>query len=90
MSETRDPQELLGRARAWAAEDPDPQTRAELEDRFAGTATFLGRVDDAGLADLYSRCLALIQPNVEEFGITAVEAQAAGRPVLGVSAGAPH
>ena len=32
MSETRDPQELLGRARAWAAEDPDPQTRAELED----------------------------------------------------------
>ena len=44
--------DLLARARAWAAEDPDPQTRAELEalidagpseelaDRFRGTLEF--------------------------------------------------
>ena len=38
MSETRDPQELLERARAWAAEDPDPQTRAELEDLLGQVA----------------------------------------------------
>ena len=28
---TGDVTDLLERARAWAAEDPDPQTRAELE-----------------------------------------------------------
>jgi len=44
--------ELIDRARAWAAEDPDPETRAELErviaagdtddlaDRFDGTLEF--------------------------------------------------
>ena len=50
-------------------------------------AEFLGRVNDAGLTQLYSRAAALIVPNVEEFGIAAVEAQAAGRPVVAVNAG---
>jgi glycosyltransferase involved in cell wall biosynthesis len=50
-------------------------------------ATFLGRVDDAGLADLYARARAVIVPSKEEFGITAVEAQAAGRPVVAAAAG---
>ena len=48
---------------------------------------FLGRVPDPDLAQLYARCLALVMPNVEEFGIAAVEAQAAGRPVVAVDAG---
>ena len=50
-------------------------------------ARFLGRVSDEQLADLYARARAVVLPNVEEFGIVAVEAQAAGRPVLGVAAG---
>ena len=50
-------------------------------------AEFLGRVPDAELADVYSRALALVLPNVEEFGIAAVEAQAAGRPVVAAAAG---
>ncbi|MDO9175388.1 MAG: glycosyltransferase, partial [Actinomycetota bacterium] len=50
-------------------------------------ATFAGRVDDAGIERLMSRALALIVPNVEEFGIAAVEAQAAGRPVLAIDRG---
>ena len=50
-------------------------------------AEFLGRVDDLPLARLYARARALVVPNVEEFGITAVEAQAAGRPVVAVAAG---
>jgi glycosyltransferase involved in cell wall biosynthesis len=50
-------------------------------------AEFLGRVGDAALERLYPRALALVVPNVEEFGITAVEAQAAGRPVVGWAAG---
>jgi glycosyltransferase involved in cell wall biosynthesis len=50
-------------------------------------ADFLGRVPDAELADIYSRALAVVVPNVEEFGIAAVEAQAAGRPVVAAGAG---
>jgi glycosyltransferase involved in cell wall biosynthesis len=50
-------------------------------------AEFLGRVDDRQLADLYAQARAVIVPAMEEFGITAVEAQAAGRPVIAVAAG---
>ena len=50
-------------------------------------ADFLGRIDDDALAALYPRALALVVPNVEEFGITTVEAQAAGRPVIAAAAG---
>ena len=44
-------------------------------------------MSDAELEELYPRALALLVPNVEEFGIAAVEAQAAGRPVVAVDAG---
>jgi len=68
-------------------EGPD-RTRLEAEyGGAAGVAEFLGRVDDLELADLYSGARALVLPNVEEFGIAAVEAQAAGRPVVAVAAG---
>jgi glycosyltransferase involved in cell wall biosynthesis len=50
-------------------------------------AEFLGRVDDAQLALLYASARAVIVPSMEEFGITAVEAQAAGRPVIAARAG---
>lgn len=49
---------------------------------FGDTAEFLGRVSDEELTALYPRALALVVPNLEEFGIAAVEAQAAGRPVI--------
>jgi glycosyltransferase involved in cell wall biosynthesis len=61
-----------------------PRLRATYEDR---DVDLLGPVSDAELASLYSRCAALIVPNVEEFGIAAVEAQAAGRPVVAVNRG---
>lgn len=44
--------------------------------------TFLGRVEDDALRGLYRGCRAVILPNVEDFGITAVEAMACGRPVV--------
>ncbi len=50
-------------------------------------AEFLGRADDAQLAQLYAEARAVIVPSVEEFGIVAVEAQAAGRPVVAAAAG---
>jgi glycosyltransferase involved in cell wall biosynthesis len=59
----------------------------QLRERFAGTAEFLGRASDADLTEILPRALALLVPNIEEFGIAAVEAQAAGRPVLAADAG---
>jgi glycosyltransferase involved in cell wall biosynthesis len=58
-----------------------------LRARYSHCADFLGRVPDPELTELYSRAGALVVPNVEEFGIAAVEAQAAGRPVVAVNAG---
>ncbi len=46
-----------------------------------------GRVSDAELASLYRRARALIHPQLEDFGLTAVEAQAAGRPVIALGRG---
>lgn len=48
---------------------------------------FLGRVDDERLRELYRHASAVVLPNVEEFGIVAVEAQAAGKPVIAARAG---
>jgi glycosyltransferase involved in cell wall biosynthesis len=50
-------------------------------------ARFLGRASDAELVELYAKARAVIVANIEEFGITAVEAQAAGRPVIAAAAG---
>jgi glycosyltransferase involved in cell wall biosynthesis len=50
-------------------------------------ARFLGRASDADLVALYASARAVIVPGIEEFGITAVEAQAAGRPVIAANAG---
>lgn len=48
---------------------------------------FVGRVDDAAIDDLISRCRALLFPGVEDFGITPVEAQAGGLPVVAFGVG---
>jgi glycosyltransferase involved in cell wall biosynthesis len=50
-------------------------------------AEFLGRTGDEQLAGLYASARAVLVPSMEEFGITAVEAQAAGRPVIAAAAG---
>src|SRR3954454_12736087 len=56
--------------------------------RIAGPSiTFAGRVSDEHVARLLEGCRALIVTAVEEFGIAAVEAQAAGRPVISCAAG---
>ena len=56
--------------------------------RIAGpTIRFAGRVSDAEAAALLSSAKALIVTATEEFGIAAVEAQAAGRPVIALNEG---
>jgi glycosyltransferase involved in cell wall biosynthesis len=56
--------------------------------RQAGpTVTLLGRVSDATVERTLQSARAVIVTAVEEFGISAVEAQAAGRPVIARAAG---
>ena len=49
--------------------------------------TFVGHVPDPEVAALLSSARALVVTATEEFGIAAVEAQAAGRPVIAPRAG---
>jgi glycosyltransferase involved in cell wall biosynthesis len=49
--------------------------------------SFLGSVNNRQLLDLYQNCTALICPQLEDFGLTSVEAQACSRPVIGYAAG---
>src|SRR5919107_2143851 len=56
--------------------------------RLAGpTIRFEGRVSDARAAQLLAQARALVVTATEEFGIAAVEAQAAGRPVIAFAEG---
>ncbi len=56
--------------------------------RIAGpTVSFAGRVSDEELRRLYRTAALFLYPQVEDFGITAVEAQACGLPVLAFRAG---
>jgi glycosyltransferase involved in cell wall biosynthesis len=59
---------------------------AALSEAFP-EAEFFGRASDEQLAELYASARAVVVPSMEEFGITAVEAQAAGRPVVAAAAG---
>jgi glycosyltransferase involved in cell wall biosynthesis len=64
----------------------DGPNRAELMLQYP-EAEFLGRIGDSDLASVYATARAVVVPGVEEFGITAVEAQAAGRPVIAAASG---
>ncbi|MFZ2153254.1 MAG: glycosyltransferase [Microgenomates group bacterium] len=48
---------------------------------------FIPNPSDTDLIKLYQNCLALICPQLEDFGITPLEAQACGRPVIGYRKG---
>jgi len=63
---------------------PDHQRLRKL----AGpTVTFLGRVSDEVLEEEFASAQALIFPGLDDFGITPVEAMAAGTPVIAYRAG---
>jgi glycosyltransferase involved in cell wall biosynthesis len=65
----------------------DGRDRARLEQLAGPTIEFLGSLDDVATVELYRRCRAFILPGVEDFGMTAIEAQAAGRPVIAYGRG---
>ncbi len=60
---------------------------AELRARAMSNIQFVGSVPDAELKRLYAGCRALIFPGMEDFGISPLEAQASGRPVIAYEAG---
>jgi len=65
----------------------DGPDRKRLEKMAGPTVTFLGRLPDA-VVDRYARqCRALIFPGEEDFGMTPLEINAAGRPVVGYRGG---
>jgi glycosyltransferase involved in cell wall biosynthesis len=65
----------------------DGRDREALEALAGPSITFLGYAPDEDLPDLYARCKATILPGVEDFAITPLQAQAAGRPVIAYRAG---
>ncbi len=65
----------------------DGRFRPALQAMAGPNVQFLGRVSDAESKQLYSRCRAFIFPGEEDFGLTPVEAQASGRPVIAFGRG---
>lgn len=74
----------LGRRLVVVGDGPG---RAALARRAPGNVEFTGRLADAELPALFARCRALVQPQEEDFGLTSVEVQAAGRPVVAFGRG---
>lgn len=73
-----------GRRLIVVGEGPD---EAALKAQAGPQTEFRGRIDDAEMISLYSRCRALILPGEEDFGITPLEAMACGKPVLALGRG---
>ena len=48
---------------------------------------FCGRVTDEDLRELYAHCIGFLMPGEEDFGMTAVESLASGKPVVALGRG---
>lgn len=69
----------LGKRLVIIGDGPD---RARLEALAGPSVTFLGRASDEVVSEKMATCRAYIFPGSEDFGITPVEAQACGKPVI--------
>lgn len=58
-----------------------------LQTMAGDTVEFLGFVPDEELPQLMAKCKAFLFPGLEDFGITPVQAQSAGRPVIAYGGG---
>ncbi len=58
-----------------------------LRELAGPTVELVGWRSDAETAEVYARCRALLFPTLEDFGITPLEAMAAGRPVIALGQG---
>ena len=69
--------DIVGTGPAWA----------DLRRRAGRTIEFHGRLSDEDVGQFMQNCRALCVPGKEDFGITSVEANAAGKPVVAFGAG---
>ncbi|MFI2857945.1 glycosyltransferase [Paenibacillus sp. JSM ZJ436] len=60
----------------------DGPDRKRLEEMAGETVTFLGRESDETVVRRMQHCKALIFPGMEDFGITPLEVNACGRPII--------
>ena len=60
---------------------------AKLKAIAGSTIEFLGRASDEVMKQCYAECRAFLFPGEEDFGITPLEAQASGRPVIAYGKG---
>jgi glycosyltransferase involved in cell wall biosynthesis len=65
----------------------DGAQRKILEDMAHDNIEFLGHKEDGVVREYYENCRGFIFPGEEDFGITPVEAMAAGKPVLAYGKG---
>jgi glycosyltransferase involved in cell wall biosynthesis len=65
----------------------DGYDRSRLEAMAGPTVRMLGYQDDTTTTEYYRRCRAFILPGEEDFGITPLEAQACGKPVIAYGKG---
>lgn len=65
----------------------DGPARTQLEKLAGPSVKFLGRQDDEAVARYAARCRALLFPGEEDFGMTPLEVNAAGRPVIAYRSG---
>jgi glycosyltransferase involved in cell wall biosynthesis len=59
----------------------------KLRQQARSNIEFLGPITDQEKKEVFESCLAFINPQTEDFGITTVEAMAAGRPVIAYNKG---
>lgn len=59
----------------------------QLRKRASKNITFLGRFNEDEKCRLYQQCKAFLFPGIEDYGITPLEAQACGKPVIAIGRG---
>lgn len=74
----------LGKPLIIIGDGPD---RRRLESLAGPSVTFMGRLPDEQVVHYMHRCQAFLFPGLEDFGITPLEANACGRPVIAYQGG---